>query len=152
MFYAAVGLFMVVFPGVSVAVDLANGGDEPFMAVVGTWFVFWAVGVRLLTAGVRQVIRPGLTSEGILGIPGHEAWVLVRELGFANCATGLAGVLSLWNETWRPAVALVGGLFLLLAGVLHLSRGHRDTEENVAMVSDLAIGVLMLGYVVWTWV
>ncbi len=47
--------------------------------------------------------------------------------------------------------APVGGLFLALAGSLHVSRGHRTTEENVAMVSDLAIGALMLTYVVWTW-
>ena len=151
MFYAAVGLFMFVFPVASVAIDLNNGGDEKTMAVIGTWFVFWAVGVRLFTAGVRQVIKPGLTSEGILGIPGHEAWLLVRELGFANIATGLAGILSLWNPGWRPAVAFVGGFFLLAAGILHAIKKHRDVEENVAMVSDLAIGLLMLAYVVWLW-
>ncbi|WP_432477446.1 DUF6790 family protein [Nocardioides sp. GXQ0305] len=151
MVHAAVGLFMLVLPGASVAVDLGNGGDEPVMAVVGTWFVFWAVGVRLLTAGLRQVVRPGLTAEGILGVTDRRAWVLVRELGFANVAIGAAGVLSLWAAGWRPAAALAGGLFLLLAGAQHLTRSHRNGEENVAMVSDLAIGVLMLGYVAWAW-
>ena len=121
------------------------------MEVVGTWFVFWAVGVRLLTAGVRQVVKPGLTSEGILGIPGREAWLLVRELGFANIAIGTIGILSLWNAGWRPAAALAGGLFLVAAGVLHAVKSHRDTEENVAMVSDLVIGLLMLVYVAWQW-
>ncbi|MCZ4499147.1 MAG: hypothetical protein JWQ74_1700 [Marmoricola sp.] len=151
MFYAAVGLFMVVLPTGSVVVALADGGHGSTMAVVGTWFVFWAVGVRLFTAGVRQVIKPGLTSEGILGIPGREAWLLVRELGFANIAIGSIGILSLWNAGWRPAAALAGGVFLLAAGALHLVKKHRETEENVAMVSDLAIGLLMLAYVLTRW-
>jgi hypothetical protein len=151
MFYAAVGLFMVVLPAASTGIALADGGHGSTMAVVGTWFVFWAIGVRLFTAGVRQVVKPGLTSEGILGIPGREAWLLVRELGFANIATGCVGILSLWNAGWRPAAALAGGLFLLAAGVLHALKTSRDTEENVAMVSDLAIGLLMMTYVISQW-
>lgn len=141
MFYAAVLLFMLILPSASTAIALADGGyDGGAMAVVGTWFVFWAVGVRLSTAGIRQVVKPGLTSEGILGIPGSEAFVLVRELGFANIGMGAIGILSLWNPGWRPAAGLAGGLFLLAARALHALKGHRDTEETVAMVSDLAIG------------
>lgn len=150
MFYAAVLLFMLILPTGSVAIALTDVGHASAFAVIGTWFVFWAVGARLLTAGVRQVIKPELTSEGILGIPGREAWLLVRELGFANTGIGLIGILSLWNAGWRPAAALAGGLFLLAAGVLHAAKKHRDTEETVAMVSDLAIGMLMMAYVIWS--
>jgi hypothetical protein len=151
MFYAAVALFMFVCPAASVVIDLANGTDESTVAVVGMWFVFWAVGVRLLTAGARQVIKPALTSEGILGIPGRSAWQLVRELGFANLSLGLIGVSSLWRDDWRAPAALAGGLFLLLAGLEHVPKKTRSTEENVAMVSDLVIGLMMLGYVVSQW-
>lgn len=151
MFYAAVFGFMLVLPVASTAIDLANGSDDAVMAVVGTWFVFWAVGARLFTAGIRQVIKPGLTSEGILGIEGKQAWLLVRELGFANIGMGLIGLLSLWTEGWRPAAALAGGIFLLAAGIFHALKKHRDREENIAMVSDIAIGALMLAYVLWNW-
>lgn len=151
VFYAAVALFMFVLPSASVALALADGGHGSTFAVVGTWFVFWAVGARLLTAGIRQVIRPDLTSEGILGISGREAWLLVRELGFANIGIGAVGILSLWTPSWRPAAALAGGLFLLAAGVMHALKPQRDTEESVAMISDLAIGALMLAYVLWSW-
>jgi hypothetical protein len=30
-------------------------GEMPF---IGTWFVFWPVGVRLFVAGLRQVLQP----------------------------------------------------------------------------------------------
>ena len=110
--------------------------------------MFWAVGVRLLTAGARQIIKPGLTSEGILGIKGREAWQLVRELGFANVSIGLVGVVSLWKPSWRIPDAIVGGLFLLLAGIEHLpeARPHHGGEPRDVL--DLAIGVLMGVYVI----
>jgi hypothetical protein len=96
MFVAAVALFMGVFPVVSAVVDgMTHSDHAAVIDLIGRWFVFWAVGVRLLTAGARQIINPGLTSEGILSIKGHEVWQLVRELGFANVSIGLAGVISL---------------------------------------------------------
>lgn len=150
MFVAAVALFMGVLPVVSSIVDgLTHSDHAATIDLIGKWFVFWAVGARLLTAGGRQIIRPGLTSEGILGIEGRAAWQLARELGFANVGIGLAGVISLWRPTWRVPDALIGGLFLLLAGIEHVPKRNRSFEENLAMCSDLAIGVLMGVYVIW---
>ena len=94
MLYAVVVLFMVVLRSASVGIALADGGHGSTMEVVGTWFVFGRSAYVSFTAGVRQVVKPGLTSEGILGIPGRQAWLLVRELGFANIATGAIGILS----------------------------------------------------------
>jgi hypothetical protein len=149
MFIAAVALFMGLFPVAATAIDAATHHHEAVIDLIGKWFVFWAVGVRLLTAGARQIIKPGLTSEGILGIKGREVWQLVRELGFANVSIGIAGVISLWKPTWRVPDALIGGLFLLLAGAEHLPKQHRSLEENVAMYSDLVIGIVMSVFVIW---
>jgi hypothetical protein len=73
---------------------------------------------------------------------------LVRELGFANLSMGLAGILALWKPEWRPAVALIGGTFLLLDGLQHILSKKRNFEENIAMYSDLAIAALMCIYLV----
>lgn len=144
MFVGAVLGFMLLLPVGSVVIEVATVDDHAtLIELIGKWFVFWAVGARLATAGVRQMIRPGLTSEGLLGIPGKEAWQLVRELGFHNVALGLVGLISLWRPEWRLAVALAGGLFLLLAGLEHLPKPNRSGEENLAMWSDLAIGVVL---------
>jgi hypothetical protein len=49
---------MVVFPIASVAIEaLLHQGSDLWM-LVGKWFVFWAVGVRLMLAGVRQIAKP----------------------------------------------------------------------------------------------
>ena len=142
MYAPMIALLMFVIPGAAVLLD----GDTITMALVGKYFVFWAVGIRLFAAGVRQIAKPGLTSEGILGIKGQESWVLVRELGFANVAIGAVAIASMWRPEWRLAGALAGGIFLLLAGIQHIVRGARTRDEVIAMVSDLAIGLLMAVY------
>jgi hypothetical protein len=149
MYVFAVVFLMFIFPIISIGIELiVNKNAVPLIDLIGKWFVFWAIGVRLFTAGLRQIIKPALTSEGILGIKTKEAWQLVRELGFANVAIGLMGIISLWITGWQTASALVGGLFLFLAGIEHLPKKSRGFEENLAMYSDLFIGVLMVTYLI----
>jgi hypothetical protein len=142
---------MFLLPILSIVTEVvANKNHAALIPLLGKWFVFWAIGIRLFTAGVRQISKPSLTSEGILGIKGKEVWVIVRELGFANAAMGLAGIISLWKPEWRLAVAFIGGLFLLLDGVQHAASKQRNIEENVALYSDLFIGVVMAVFVIAT--
>lgn len=146
MYITSVSLFMFIFPILSVIIDaFVLKNPLPFMLIVGKWFVFWAVGVRLLTAGVRQIAKPNLTTEGILGIKDKASWLLARELGFYNFAVGLAGIIALGADTWRPAVAFVAGLFLLLAGLQHITK-KRNFEENIAMYSDILIALVLFAY------
>jgi len=149
MYVFAVTFLMFVFPIVSIITEVvANKNHLALIELIGKWFVFWAIGVRLFTAGIRQAFKPGLTSEGILGIKGKQIWPIVRELGFANISIGLAGIISLWKPEWRLAVALIGGLFLSLDGILHIFSKQRNFEENLAMYSDLVIGIIMAVFVV----
>lgn len=151
MYLAAVSLFMFILPLASIAIEAVAGNiHSSIIVLAGKWFVFWAIGVRLFTAGIRQVIKPGLTAEGIFGIKGREAWVLVRELGFANVSIGLAGIISLWKPEWRLAVAFGGGLFLMLDGVQHVMN-KRNFDENIAMYSDLFIALVMAVVVIASW-
>ena len=107
MYVATIFLLMLIVPAVAVATDESQAD---LMDLVGKYFLFWAVGVRLFTAGVRQILRPGLTSEGILGVKGRDSWILVRELGFANVAIGTVAIASLWHGEWRTAGALAGAV------------------------------------------
>lgn len=145
MYIAAVVLFMFVFPSISVVVETLVLRSHPgFLTLVGKWFVFWGVGVRLLTAGIRQIVRPDLTAEGIFGIKNRESLILVQELGFATFAIGVLGVWTILRPTWALPAAIVAGLFYGLAGARHAMKGGRNRDENVAMVSDLFIFAIML--------
>lgn len=135
---------MFALPALSVGIEAGFLHRAFSAALVGKWFVFWSVGVRLFTAGLRQIFQPGYTAKVILGFQGEEALLLVRELGFANVALGVAGLLSLGLPAWRTPVALAGGIFYGLAGINHLLQGHRNPLENVAMVSDLFVAGVLL--------
>lgn len=96
MYLAAVLLTLLVLPAASVAIDtMLHPGAAPLMALVGKWFTFWAVGVRLFLAGVTQTFRPQFTAESIFAIKDQAALAIVREVGFGNLAMGTLGLLSL---------------------------------------------------------
>ncbi|WP_244571237.1 hypothetical protein [Mesorhizobium carmichaelinearum] len=113
MYLAVVVLLMGVFPVASILIEsFAFHSDAGLVFLVGKWFVFWAVGMRLLLAGVRQITNPAFTADAIFGIKDKAAEVIVRELGFANFAIGVVGGLSLLNREWVVPTAIVGCLFM----------------------------------------
>ena len=151
MYLAVVVLLMGVFPIASILIEsFAFHSDASLVFLIGKWFVFWGVGMRLLLAGVRQMANPAFTADAIFGVKDKGAEVIVRELGFANFAIGVVGGLSLLNREWVVPAAIAGGLFYGLAGALHTRNGNRNTNENIAMVSDLFIFVVLALYLAAT--
>ena len=144
MYYAIVSVFMLVLPLASIASESLAAGAAVSAALVAKWFVFWAVGWRLLLAGVKQVAQPQYTAREIFGLKSDESLILVRELGFANVAIGLLGVVSLFQPSWQLGAALAGGVFYGLAGIMHALQDHRNRLEAVAMVSDLFAAAVLL--------
>jgi len=144
MYYFIVLAFMFVLPILSIGADAVVGGMPVTFALVGKWFVFWAVGWRLLLAGIKQIVQPAYTAREILGLKSDESLILVRELGFANVAMGVLGVASLFMPPWQLGAALVGAVFYGLAGANHVRQPHRNRMENIAMISDLFIAALLL--------
>lgn len=146
MYLTVIILLMAVLPIASIVVEYAFFGGGDLVLLVGKWFVFWAVGIRLLLAGVRQTVNPEFTAREIFDIKDPAALITVQELGFANLAFGTLGVFSLFVPAWIPAAALAGGLFYGLAGVRHAMKAERNQTESIAMISDLFIFVILAGY------
>jgi hypothetical protein len=133
---------MFILPLVSVLAQVLLGTPvaphaSDLMPVIAKWYVFWAMGVRLLLAGLRQTLQPAYTARTILGLEGAECLVLVREIGFANIAMGSIAAISLYLPGWVIPAALAGGIYYGLAGINHIFRKHRGRLETVAMTSDL---------------
>jgi predicted Na+-dependent transporter len=141
MYQATVVLLMFLLPIVGVAIDIQEG-HYPIAESVIKWFVLWAVGVRLLLAGVRQITQPAFTQR-ILGLKSDETRMLIRELGFANAALGTIAIASYFFGAWRAPAAVAGALFYLMAGVNHLLEKHRNRLQNLAMISDLFVGIVL---------
>ncbi len=133
----------IMLPIVSGVVELGTSGGDPVL-VFGTWWVFWGVGTRLLVAGLAQVSGKGPTAA-ILGAaePSVQEMQLVRELGTANVGMGLAGLLAL-VPGWALPAGLAGGVFLLIAGILHLPKKDKNAQESLATWTDLVVGIVVL--------
>jgi hypothetical protein len=69
MYLAVVVLLMGVLPAVSIVAEaaLSHGGAD-LTLLIGKWFVFWSVGVRLILAGLRQTANPSFTAESIFEV------------------------------------------------------------------------------------
>jgi len=137
-------LLMLVLPALSVVKDrYFPGSDAGILPLIGKWYVFWGVGIRLVSAGVRQALNPRYTAETILGLKTPEPWLVVRELGFANVAIGMVALGSILAPHWLTPAAVAGAVFYGLAGANHLVTKNRTRLQNVAMLSDLfACGIL----------
>lgn len=138
----------VVLPIVSGIVELAVAGGDPVL-VFGTWWVFWGVGTRLLVAGIAQVSGRGPTAA-ILGsaTASVQERQLTRELGTANIGMGMAGLLAV-IPGWAVPAGLAGGVFLLVAGALHVPKKGKNAQETLATWTDLVVGVVVVALAVY---
>jgi hypothetical protein len=144
MYFVSVILFLLICPLASVVIDAVRLHESfASLALIGRWWTFWAVGVRLLMAGIRQVVQPRFTAEEIFGIRDASALPIVREIGFANLSMGALGIFSVVRPGWVVPAAMVGGLYYGLAGLGHLPQKNKNAKEYTAMVSDWFVaGVL----------
>lgn len=140
--------FMLVLPVIFIGQDTLSGSTG-FMESVGKWFVYWGVGWRLVAAGAFQCFKPSFTARDIFEIDDPKAEKLVVEIGFGNLAIGIAAIVSLYVPGWTAAMALAGAIFFGLAGIQHVRNRPTTRSEIAAMVSDLAIAVILIVYLVW---
>jgi len=149
MYILVIILVMSVFPIVSILIEMFFfNSNLGIIYLIGKWFVFWAVGVRLFLAGLRQSVQPQFTAEKILGIKAGDQRIIVQELGLANLSMGALGIISILNGNWIVPSAIVGSLFIGLAGIRHIFTKERNLLENTAMLSNLIILIILLAYLI----
>lgn len=130
----------------AVVIPLGGAVVEHFMyeaawsaLLFSKWFIFSAGGLRLLVAGIKQVMDPAFTAQRIFHIQGTESLPVVRELGFANCCLGSLGVVSLFAPQWRMAAAFASGLYFTFAALGHIAKKPVGPNERLALWSDVLI-------------
>lgn len=149
MYVILVVLLTILLPGGFALGErfVFNGGAD-LLTYLGKWTVFWAGGVRLLAAGVRQVVQPGWTLREVFEVASDDGKPVVQELGFANIAIGLVCTLSLIEPRFLVAGAVVSGVFYAFAGLKHATADNRNTNRNVAMLTDVYVGAVLAAFVV----
>lgn len=151
MYIAIVALTILVLPVASILVEQALYPGVLLLSLIGRWFVFWGIGVRLLLAGLRQVLQPGFTAREIFHLMTDDAAPIVRELGFSHLAASSVALLSLWQPSFVMPAAIAGCIFFAAAGFIHAASLRRSRNENVAMVSDFFLALVLLGFVGAAW-
>ncbi len=149
-------MYFVVVVALTILLPIAAAVAEAYYVLpaagvfmlLGKWTAFFATGVRLLIAGLRQAFQPRFTLKQIFEIENEPSEQIVQELGFANLAMGVLGVLALLHPMLTFAAALVGALFYGLAGLKHLAKRERNAERTTAMVTDLWVFAALALYVV----
>ena len=150
MYATIVFLLMMVLPILSIIIDgIFFNTDVSILLLMGKWFVFWAVGVRLVTASFKQIFSPQFTAQEVFETTEKGAFAIVRELGFANFSIGLLGVCSILLSQWRLPATIAGGLFFTFAGLGHLIRKNKNKKETLSMLSDFWISLICIVYCVY---
>jgi hypothetical protein len=150
-YLVAVVSLTVILPVVSaLAESIMRGGGFGSAGRLGEWFIFWAVGVRLFSAGIRQIVNPAFTARDIFHIEGNASHPIVRELGFANICFGAIGIISLFLPQWRIVSAFGSGLYYGIAGFNHMIKKPASPNEAAALISDIFISLALLAYVALT--
>ncbi len=114
--------------------------------LVGKWFIFSAVGLRLFIAGIKQTTDPAFTAKEIFHLDSPDSFPIVRELGFANLCFGLVGIGSLFFPGWRVVSAFGSGIYYGIAGLQHFLKKPAGANEKFALVTDMIIFLLLLIY------
>src|SRR5450432_1616743 len=141
---------MFILPLFSILWEHVKEGTPYDWALIGKWVIFWSIGIRLFTAGVRQASNPEFTATHIFHFRSKESLVVIRELGFANISIGVMGILSVINPNWRPIAAIAGGFFFGMAGIQHLFKKPDSRNEIVALIYDLFVFAVVILYLSFT--
>lgn len=133
-------IFFLLLPlaGVIIDISILKFRTDIFNLMF-RWFVFSGVGLRLLSAGLKQATNPSFTANKIFNVNDEKSFPIVREVGLANISFGIIGVLSFFFPVFRLAASVSGSLYFGLAGSLHFFSKKRCNGEVFAMISDYFI-------------
>lgn len=146
-YFIVVSVLTFVLPLACSVVETQVNKDCIFsFALIGKWFIFSAVGLRLFIAGIKQTTDPAFTAKQIFHIDDPVSFPIVRELGFANLCFGLIGIISLFMPEWRIVSAFGSGLYYGIAGLQHLLKKPAGPNERFALVTDIIIFIFLLVY------
>ncbi|AOR25152.1 DUF6790 family protein [Clostridium taeniosporum] len=149
LYKVSIIIFFVFIPIIGVITDIFIFKSKiNISSLIFKWFVFSGIGLRLLTAGLKQATNPSFTANEIFKINDEKSFTIVREIGFANISFGLIGILSIFFQEFRLAASLSGGLYFGLAGCLHLFNKNRSKNELFTMVSDYFIFFVLINLII----
>lgn len=150
LFQISIIAFFYVLPLITICADIFIFKQTNIPKIILKWCIFYGIGLRLFTAGLKQALSPKFTAKTIFEVTDEKAFPIVRELGFANICSGLIGILSLFVVSFRLPIAIIGIIYFSLALLQHLIRRNKNHTEvfvtitNSSIVLELIIPLLII--------
>lgn len=108
------------------------------------YYLFIGVGIQGVVTGILQMNQPDM----VVSFVQWPYSPFLIELGMANLALGLLGIVSVWlDNSWKLAASVAYGLFLLFTGVGHVIniglKGSHPGDAGAFLWSDLFVPVAL---------
>jgi hypothetical protein len=108
------------------------------------YYLFIGVGIQGIVTGILQMNKPQM----VVSFVQWPYSPFLVELGMANLAFGLLGIISVWlDKSWKVAAAAGYGLFLLFTGIGHIINimllGTTAGDAGAFLWSDLFVPVAL---------
>lgn len=108
------------------------------------YYIFIGVGIQGVVTGILQMNKP----EMVVSFVQWPYSPFLLELGMANLAFGLLGIVCIWlDKSWKFAAAIGYGLFLLFTGIGHVINiarfGANPGDAGAFLYSDLLVPVAL---------
>ena len=143
----AVFLNILVLPILSIIFNLIinyrKNIVENIYEIIGKWFIFWALGIRLVIAGLMQLFNPIYTNN-LLQLNLND-FIIIQELGLANFSIGLLCIISFFKKLLQKYVCLYMFIFFIGASTLHIIRiKNINFDELITLVTNIILIVVAL--------
>jgi hypothetical protein len=144
IFEISVISFFYILPISCILIEIIAFSQTDIWWIMIKWFVFWGVGLRLFTCGMKQVISPEFTAKVIFEVEDSKSYSVIRELGFSNICAGLCGMLSLVYIKFRVVALFIGIVYYGLVLIQHAIRRKKNASEIFVTITDLSIVLELL--------
>jgi hypothetical protein len=129
----------IVSIGINVFINFRKKIENNFPEIIGNWFIFWSIGIRLFTAGLMQIFNPNYTAN-LLQLNLNDL-IVIRELGLSNSSIGLLGIISFFKYGLQKYVCLYILIFFSGASIIHITRllQHTHFDEIITLITNVFI-------------
>jgi hypothetical protein len=146
-------LNIIILPVLSIIINLIinyqKNITEKFYEVIGKWFIFWSLGIRLVIAGLMQLVNPAYTNN-LLQL-GLSDFIIIRELGLANLSIGLLCTISFIKKSLQGYVCLYMFIYFTGASILHILRiGSINFDEFITLITNVILVIIALYGIIYS--
>ncbi|HTE28416.1 hypothetical protein [Flavitalea sp.] len=130
-------ILLTALPVLSVACEHHFGQAALTGTLIGKWFAFWAIGIRLLVAGFMQLTRKSNSRNHLSAR--EDSGMVKKATGVANLVLSALGFLCVASSEGSLLAAITVGVYLGLAGLQHDFKKPATASGWISLIYDFIV-------------